>query len=271
MSSRDRCSPKADPRERYRVPILDRTLDLLELLAERTGGLTLTEMTEALAVPKNTVFRIATTLVLRGYAERDENAKTYRLTRSLLRLGHHALGGEDLVRLAAPVLARLRDESGETALLGTLSGTRGIVLDQMPSPQPVKVVVEIGHAFPLLTAAPAKALLAFLPSEKRDPLLATIRFERKTRHTLRSAAAYRRELVAVSRTGYALDRGEESDSYRCAAAPVFNHRGEAVAALWISGPADRLPAARLAEQGTRVKRHAGELSRRLGFEISPED
>jgi IclR family acetate operon transcriptional repressor len=78
-------------------------------------------------------------------------------------------------------------------------------------------------------------------------------------------------LVAVSRTGYALDRGEESDSYRCAAAPVFNHRGEAVAALWISGPADRLPAARLAEQGTRVKRHAGELSRRLGFEISPED
>jgi DNA-binding IclR family transcriptional regulator len=270
MSSRDPRRPKTDPRERYRVPVLDRTLDLLELLADRTGGLTLTGMTEALSVPKNTVFRIATTLVLRGYAERDENAKTYRLTRSLLRLGHHALGGEDLVRLAAPVLARLRDESGETALLGTLSGSRGIVLDQMPSPRPVKVVVEIGHAFPLLTAAPAKALLAFLPADQRDPLIATIRYERRTRHTLRSVAAYRRELDAVSRTGYALDRGEESDSYRCAAAPVFNHRGEAVAALWISGPADRLPAGRLTEQGTRVKHHAGELSRRLGFEARGE-
>ncbi len=252
------------------MPVLDRTLDLLELLSDRTGGLTLTEMTESLAVPKNTVFRIATTLVLRGYAERDDSAKTYRLTRSLLRLGHHALGGEDLVRLAAPVLARLRDESGETALLGTLSGNRGIVLDQMPSPQPVKVVVEIGHAFPLLTAAPAKVLLAFLPPEKRDPLLATIRYDRKTRHTLRSPAAYRRELDEVGRTGYALDRGEESDSYRCAAAPVFNHRGDAVAALWISGPADRLPPERLVEQGLRVKRHADEFSRRLGFETTKE-
>jgi IclR family acetate operon transcriptional repressor len=264
MSSRDRRRPKTDPRDRYRVPVLDRTLDLLELLSQRTEGLTLTEMTESLAVPKNTVFRIATTLVLRGYAERDEAAKTYRLTRSLLRLGHHALGGEDLVRLAAPVLARLRDESGETALLGTLSGTRGIVLDQMPSPRPVKVVVEIGHAFPLLTAAPAKAMLAFLPPEKREPLLATLSYERKTRHTLRTAAAYRRELDAAGRLGYALDRGEESESYRCAAAPVFNHRGEAVAALWISGPADRLPVARLPEEGIRVKHHADDLSRRLG-------
>ena len=58
--------------ERYRVPILDRTLDLLELLSSQPQALTLTELTEALKMPKNSVFRIATTLTLRGYAERDE-------------------------------------------------------------------------------------------------------------------------------------------------------------------------------------------------------
>jgi IclR family acetate operon transcriptional repressor len=264
MSSRIPRTPKPDPRDRYRVPILDRTLDLLEVLADHPGGLTLTEMTDVLGLPKNTVFRIATTLVLRGYAERDESTKVYRLARRLLRLGHHAMGGESLVRMAAPILTALRDLTGETALLGTLSGQHGIVLDQAASLHPVKVVVELGHAFPLLTAAPAKAMLAFFPPGKREALLDSIRFERKTRHTIRSLAAYRRELGEVVKRGFALDRGEESETYACAAAPVFDHRGEAVAALWVSGPSDRVREERIVALGLQVKKMAAVLSQRLG-------
>ncbi|PAW65522.1 MAG: hypothetical protein B9S38_15155 [Verrucomicrobiia bacterium Tous-C4TDCM] len=268
MSTRAPRKSRPDPRERYRVPILDRTLDLLEILADHPGGLTLTGMTEALGLPKNTVFRIATTLVLRGYAERDEPSKIYRLTRRLLRLGHQALGGEGLVRLAAPILTALRDATGETALLGTLSGQQGIVLDQVASLHPVKVVVELGHAFPLLTAAPAKAMLAFLPPEKRDPLLESIQFERKTRRTIRSLPAYRRELAEVAKRGFSVDRGEESETYACAAAPVFDHRGETVASLWVSGPSDRVSEDRIVALGLQVKEMAGVLSHRLGHSMS---
>ena len=264
MSSRARRQPESDSRERYRVPILDRTLDLLEVLAERPAGHTLTELTEALGMPKNAVFRIATTLVLRGYAERDEPAKIYRLSRKLLSLGRHVAGGESLVRAAAPFLTALRDATGETALLGTLSGSQGIVLDQVPSLHPVKVLVELGHAFPLLTAAPAKAMLAFLPPEKQEPLLASIRFERKTRHTIRTPAAYHRELEGVRRNGFALDRGEESETYACAAAPVFDHHDEVVAALWISGPSDRVGGKAMEALGRTVREKASALSRRLG-------
>jgi hypothetical protein len=92
----------ANPLSRYKVPILDRTLDLLELLSRHPEGLTLTAMTEALAMPKNSVFRIATTLTLRGYAERDEGTKAYRASRKLLSLGHAAVGGERLIQAAAP-------------------------------------------------------------------------------------------------------------------------------------------------------------------------
>jgi IclR family acetate operon transcriptional repressor len=264
MSSRALRNPKPDPRDRYRVPILDRTLDLLEALADRPGGCTLTELTEALGLPKNAVFRIATTLVLRGYAERDEPAKIYRLSARVLSLGRRVLGGESLVGTAAAFLAALRDATGETALLGTLSGMQGIVLDQAPSLHPVKVLVELGHSFPLLTAAPAKAMLAFLPAERREALVATIRFERKTPRTIRSAAAYRRELDGVSKCGYALDRGEESESYACAAAPVFDHRAEVVAALWVSGPSDRMGGGTLDALGAKAKEVADDLSRRLG-------
>lgn len=260
---------KSTSLERYRVPILDRTFDLLELLAHQPDGMTLTAMTEALKMPKNSVFRIATTLCLRGYAERDEIAKGYRASRKLLSLGHALVGSDRLVLIAAPILTALRDDTSETALIGTLADNRGVVLDQVASSHPVKVVVEIGHAFPLHTAAPAKAMLAFLPPPTRAAIVSQIHFTKHTRYTLTSVRAYERELSAVRSQGYALDRGEESTTYACAAAPVFDRKGQPVAALWISGPADRVTLARLPSLGGVVKQRAAQLSRLLGYEDTP--
>lgn len=254
------------PLSRYRVPVLDRTLDLLELLADQPEGMTLTGLTEALGVPKNTVYRIATTLTLRGYAVRDEATKRYVLSRKMLSVSHAAIGGKRLLEAAGPVLRTLRDATGETALLGTLSGSRGVVLDQVPSSQPVKVVVEVGHAFPLHTAAPAKAILAFLPDEVRDRLVSDIRFTRHTSRTITSARSFARELAAVRDRGYALDRREESEAYACAAAPVFDRSGDVVAAIWISGPSDRVTATRLPSVARQVVVSARSLSSALGYD-----
>jgi IclR family acetate operon transcriptional repressor len=71
-------------------------------------------------------------------------------------------------------------------------------------------------------------------------------------------------LEEVVKRGFALDRGEESETYACAAAPVFDHRGEAVAALWVSGPSDRVREERIVALGLQVKKMAAVLSQRLG-------
>jgi len=105
----------ANPMNRYRVPILDRTLDLLERLSRHPEGITLTALTEVLTMPKNSAFRILTTLTLRGYVERDETTKSYRLSRKLLSVSHGAIGGQRLLQAASPVLTALRDVTGETA------------------------------------------------------------------------------------------------------------------------------------------------------------
>lgn len=252
------------PLNRYRVPILDRTLDLLERLSQHPEGLTLTAMTEGLAMPKNSVFRILTTLTLRGYAERDESTKVYRLSRKLLSVSHGAIGGQRLLQAASAVLTALRDATGETALLGTLSGSQGVVLDQVASSHPVKVVVEVGHAFPLHTAAPAKAMLAFLSEDMRKALIQGIHFTKHTKTTLTSAKAFAAELAEVRDKGYALDRCEESETYACAAAPVFDARDEVIAAIWISGPSDRLPLSKLPAAAKVVADHAAKLSASMG-------
>lgn len=255
----------ANPLSRYKVPILDRTLDLLELLSRHPEGLTLTAMTEALAMPKNSVFRIATTLTLRGYAERDEGTKAYRASRKLLSLGHAAVGGERLIQAAAHILTALRDATGETALLGTLAGNHGVVLDQVASSHPVKVVVEIGHAFTLHTAAPAKAMLAHWTPEAQKAFVQQMKFPKYTRHTITSATAFLAELKQASKNGYALDRGEESETFACVAAPVFDHRSHPIASIWISGPSDRVTPGSLDKLGLKVKQFADQLSLQLGF------
>jgi DNA-binding IclR family transcriptional regulator len=261
-------APRPQRLNRYKVPVLDRTLDLLEVLAGHPEGMTLTDLTEGLGVPKNTVFRILTTLSLRGYTDRDENTKSYRLSRKMLSVSHAAIGGKRLLEAAGPCLRSLRDATGETALLATLASSRGIVLDQVPSSQPVKVVVEVGHAFPLHTAAPAKAMLAFLPDDVLEGLLATIRFTRHTARTITSARAFARELAAVRSQGYAFDRREESEAYACAAAPVFDHTGRVVAAIWVSGPSDRVTTARLPALARLVAAAAKTLSAALGHEAA---
>jgi IclR family acetate operon transcriptional repressor len=253
------------PLSRYKVPILDRTLDLLELLSRHPEGMTLTAMTDALKMPKNSVFRIATTLTLRGYAARDESTKIYRASPKLLSLGHAAVGGERLVQAAGPILTRLRDVTGETALLGTLAGNHGVVLDQVPSSHPVKVVVEIGHAFTLHTAAPAKAMLAYWSPEAQKAFVDQIRFKKHTPRTIPNATAYLAELRTVKEIGYALDRCEESETFACVAAPVFDHRELPVAAIWISGPSDRVRPNALKDFGIQVKQCADRLSFQLGF------
>jgi DNA-binding IclR family transcriptional regulator len=259
-------NPASSLLDRYRVPILDRTLDLLELLTRHPEGMTLTAMTEELRMPKNSVFRIASTLVLRGYAGRNETTKVYRVSSKLLALGRSAMGGERLAEAAAPVLVSLRDATGETALLGTLAGNQGVVLDQVPSSHAVKVVVEIGHAFPLHTAAPAKAILAHWSPEAQKTFVRQMKFPKRTARTLTNASAFLAELQLVRDRGYALDRCEESDTFACAAAPIFNRNNQPVAALWISGPSDRVTLAKLDTFGKSVRHFAMDLSRRLGNE-----
>ena len=81
-----------------------------------------------------------------------------------------------------------------------------------------------------------------------------------------SASAFLTELKKVKAQGYALDRGEESETFACVSAPIFDHRGHPVAAIWISGPSDRVTPSALDKLGLKVKQFADQLSQRLGYQ-----
>jgi IclR family acetate operon transcriptional repressor len=156
-------------------------------------------------------------------------------------------------------------------LIGTLVDDHGVVIEQVPSDQPVKCLIRIGHQFPLHSAAPAKAMLAFLPEAEREAIVARMTFPRFTERTITDPDRYREELTEARRLGYALDRGEELSDLTCAAAPVLNHRGYPIAGIWVTGPASRMPIDQLPKIGELVAEHVASVSMRFGYVVGEEE
>jgi DNA-binding IclR family transcriptional regulator len=249
---------------RYHVPNLGRALEIFELLARHAEGLGVSEIAQALGVSKNSVFRITMTLLDYGYLLRDEESKRFTLSHKLLTLGYAAVCEHNLVEKALDILRELRDAVKETVLIGTLAGTEGVVLDQVPGTHPVKFLIDPGMRFPLHADAPGKALLAFLPEPEREALLDRIELTRFTDRTITRKEDLRRELEEIHACGYALDRAEMVEGCRCVSAPVFDHHGRPVAAIWVTGPADRFRERDFPTIGRQVVEHANRISQRLG-------
>jgi DNA-binding IclR family transcriptional regulator len=249
---------------RYRVPILDRALAVVELLGQHPGGLSVTELSESLGIPKNSAFRIAVTLQENGYLERLEPRKAYRLTSKFIAFGATAISEANLFEKALGAMRELRDKTRETVLLGTRIEAEGVVLDQVPGTHSFRFSVDPGVRFPLHTAAPGKALLAWLPQHERAGIMAEMPFERFTQNTITSAEEFESELGKVRELGYAFDLSEEMEGQYCIGAPIFDAKNFPVASIWITAPATRLPDIELDNVGRLIRSHADTISTRLG-------
>lgn len=257
--------PRQPDTSRYHVPNLERALVIIEHLARDARGAGISELAAALDLPKNSVFRILMTLHAHGWVDREEAGKTYRLGRKLLALGYAAVGEVNLVEKALARMRELRDETKETVLLGTMVGDEGVVLEQVPSPLPLKIMVEVGTRFRLHTAAPAKAMMAYMPDEQREALIRRQTYPRYTERTIGSADEMRRAVLEAQRVGYALDVAEHLEGIHCIAAAVLDRAGAPVAAIWVTGPSSRLPKAAFARVARVVVARAQQISQSLGW------
>ncbi|MBI4979313.1 MAG: IclR family transcriptional regulator [Spirochaetes bacterium] len=248
---------------RYQVPALARGLKILEFVASNPDGCTVTEVVANLKLPKPSAFRMMVTLVEQGYLQRDDDGSVYRLSRKMLSLGYAAVDSQGLVEKSMDVLRKLRDIIGETTTLSVLSGNEGIMLEQAPSRHAVKVIVQIGHRFPLHTAAPGKALLAFLPDDERDSIIDSLEYKKFTETTITSRTDFLEELKKVKAGGVAFDRGEELDDLRCVAAPILDAYGYPLAALCVNGPSSRVKEKDLARFSGIVAAHAKMITERF--------
>lgn len=262
--SRAAARSKANPAGEYDAPGVVRIMSVLEALRDQPEGLTLSELVRLTELALNTAHRTALTLTELGYLERLPDSKVFRLTSKLLTFSRSVQGGH-LVEQALGPLRALRDETQETTLFGTLTDGAGVILEQAPGTRMFRFVAELGRLLPLHTAAPCKAMLAWLPEPELFRRLETMTFPRFTDRTITSRKAFLAELAAARQAGYAADREEEITGVYCIGAPVFDRQGYPVGSLWLTGQAEHLGGPHEASLAAAVRRQADIISERLGF------
>ena len=256
---------KSKPTDKYHVPNLTRALKIFELLVEHPEGLTTSQMTSILKIPRNSVFRITTTLLEYGYLNRDEETKVFQLSQKLLTLGYAALSEQTLIEKSLGVMRKLRDQFKETVPLGILHGSEGLVVEEVQGLHSFRFVLEPGRKFHLHTAAPGKAMLAFLPEDEMDDMFRQINLKKYSNKTITDKEHFRKELKKIRKKGYAIDHAEEIEGMHCVGAPIFNRNGYPVSAIWITGPSHRLLEKDFPLIGEAVKKGTMKISQSFGY------
>ncbi|MGW0810582.1 IclR family transcriptional regulator [Nonomuraea sp. NPDC002799] len=245
--------------DRNQSASLRRALSVLDHVREHSG-LSLTQLAEAVGLPKSTVLRLTAPLIETKLLDRDRGTGGYRLGHGTLRLGQAYLATLDLRAVAAEECHRLMSEVRETVHLAVYDPPHVVYIDKVENETNVRMASRIGSRGPVHSTAVGKAILAWQPGEA----VAELTLEPRTRHTITDPERLRAELADVRRRGYAVDDRENEPEVRCVAAPIFNHDDDVTAAVSVSGLTSRVTAARVRELGPLVAGAASRISRKLG-------
>ena len=246
------------------IQSLDRGIKILLILSER-NRVGVTEVAKELQVNKSTAFRLLETLLMNHLVEQDEGSGKYRLGIGVLRISEKLLGSFDIITTAKPFLTKLAETTHESAHLCVFSSGKVFVVDQVVSSEAMKVTVKIGKVEPLHCSAVGKCLMAFRLEREWPKLLDNMDWTAYTPATITSREQLVEELRQIKTVGYAVDREERTAGVRCMAAPIYNHRGEVVYCLGISGPSTRIRANKVEDYALKVKKVADQISAKLGY------
>ncbi len=245
---------------------MDKTLvkgvQLLELLVQAESPRGVADLARAAGWQPSNVHRTLQTWAQLGFVAQDADSGAYRCTLRLFEWGCRVVDRLDLRRLARPHLAALAQRTQETIHLSMLEGADIVYLDKIDSAQPVRAYSEIGGRAPAHCVATGKALLAHAPAGALDRLPSPL--PRPTIHSAADRAALRLQFQRIRDAGFATNREEWRLGVRGLGAAVFDPHGQAIAAVGLSAPAARLPAAREKEFGQLVAAAAQSIGAELG-------
>ncbi len=251
--------------EQNGVQVIDRTLDILEYLSHQRKGLGVTEIAAQTGLHKSTAHRLLQALLSRGYVEKDPLLGTYKLGLKLIETVSFYLNSLELQTEARPYLWDLTGKLNLTVHLGVLDGTDVVYIEKLDVFNTVRIYSQIGFRVPAYCSALGKCLLSKLSDKELNVLLQGYRFEKYTDNTLPDLPALKRLMREVRAQGWAMDNEEHQSGHRSVAAPIYDYRGEVIAAISASGPVSLIPDERLPELIATVKKNAVQISQHLGY------
>jgi IclR family transcriptional regulator, KDG regulon repressor len=217
------------------VKSADRALDVFELLAAETNGLTISEVSDRLGIARSSAHGLVHTLEKRGYLSLD-GVNRFHLGVRLIQLGLRVADRLELRSVARARLERLVASTQDTALLVVPSSGELLYVDKVVSDaRDVRTDPRMSMNRPLHCSSLGKALLAALDD---SAVLAVTgggtHLTAVTEFSIVDIDELLADLAETRKRGYSIDRQEAVPGVWCVGAPVRDHTGRLVAAISVS-------------------------------------
>jgi IclR family transcriptional regulator, pca regulon regulatory protein len=239
-----------------------RGLEVIRSFSACAPRQTLTEVAGRTGLTRAGARRILLTLQTLGYVESD--GRLFALTPRILDLGFAYLSSMPIWNVAEPVMEALVEQVKESCSAGVLEGTDIVYVLRVSTRKIMRNSLGVGSRLPAYCTSLGRMLLAGLADEDVVAVLEASVLEARTRHSLTEVDAILAKVQQARRQGWCLVNQELEEGLVSIAAPVVNRAGRTIAALNISGQANRTSARQMQEAMVPALREAAaEVSARL--------
>ena len=231
---------KSSGRPAYSAPALEKGLDVLELLATLSEGVTASQIAQRLGRSLQEVYRVVLALERRGYIGRLPGEDTLVLSTKLHDLACFYPPIRRLATVAQPIMTRVAFETSQALHVAVLDGDAIRVIAQVDSPAPLGFRLRVGTRNPAANTASGRVLIAYQPPEIQAWLLETIGRSSSPGRM----AALRKRIAAIRTHGYEIIDGEALKGITDISFPILAGDGYAPAVLtmpFLAGSAEKLP------------------------------
>jgi IclR family transcriptional regulator, pca regulon regulatory protein len=273
-AERDRVSLAATLETPRYSQSLERGLAILACFRPEEPWMRLADIADRLDLSRSTTHRYLATLVALGYLEQG-TSRRYRLGLKVMDLGMSVLNSTGLREHAHPYLEELRKQSSYTVNLAVLDGPEILFVDRMRSfrreQSQIDLGLHTGSRLPAYCTAMGKLLLAYLPENEQDELIADVKLTKRGPNTITSKKALFTELDEIQSEGFAVNDEELAPELHSIAAPVRNEAREVVAAVSLAAHTSTISLSELVDAlSPHLISTADRISARLGYRRDDE-
>lgn len=216
-----------------------RALEIIEAVARARRPMAVSELTEALDLPRPTAHRLITLLIEEGFLLRQIGSRKLVVGPHMLRIGMSAMTQEDDRGARRAILQEVADETGETVNLSMPDGDKMVYVERVETDWPLRLQFAIGSRVPLHCTAAGKLYLSQLSQHARKSLIRAMPLKRHTPNTITDPIALEAAVTAISKTRFGLDDEELLQGMVAAAVPITDSAGTMIAAVAVQAPVAR--------------------------------
>jgi IclR family pca regulon transcriptional regulator len=239
MATTDSQTQAPRPGDSY-VQSFARGLEVIRSFSAQAPRQTLSEVAAATGLTRAGARRILLTLHTLGYVEID--GKLFALTPRILDLGFAYLSSMPIWNRAEPVMEALVEQVHESCSAAVLDGTDIVYVMRVATQKIMSIRLGVGSRLPASCTSMGRLLLSDLDEPEARARLEASQREPLTRHTVTDVDTLLQRVVQARRQGWCLVNQELEEGLISIAAPIVGRGGRMVAALNISGQANRTSA-----------------------------